>query len=144
VDITSNTFYRCAETFRTHCTFEIIRANISTFPTAAESTQQFRQPTISTDSRFSFKPFVTIPVAQITTGIITVIMHCEPCQLSRCSYSLRAGRSEDRIPVAARFSPPVQTELGAHPGTCTMSTGSFSNSHSRKSLQSDNNNRYFT
>ena len=38
---------------------------------------------------------------------------------------LRTGRSGDRIPVAARFSAPVQTGLGAHPASCTMGTGSF-------------------
>jgi hypothetical protein len=38
---------------------------------------------------------------------------------------LRAGRSGDRIPVWARFSAPVQTGRGAHPASCTMSTGSF-------------------
>jgi hypothetical protein len=31
----------------------------------------------------------------------------------------------DRIPVAARFSAPVQTCPGAHPVSCTMGTGSF-------------------
>ena len=36
-----------------------------------------------------------------------------------------AGRSGVRIPVAARFSAPVQTGSGAHPATCTMGTGSF-------------------
>jgi len=39
--------------------------------------------------------------------------------------SLRAGRSGDRIPVAARFSAPIQTGPGAHPASCTMGTGSF-------------------
>ena len=31
----------------------------------------------------------------------------------------------DRIPVGARFSPPVQTGPGAHPASCAMGTGSF-------------------
>jgi hypothetical protein len=40
--------------------------------------------------------------------------------------TLRAGRSEDRIPVGARFFAAVQTGPGAHPASYTMSTGSFS------------------
>jgi len=40
-------------------------------------------------------------------------------------YWLRAGRSEDRIPVEARFSAPVQTGPGAHPASCTIGTGIF-------------------
>ena len=39
--------------------------------------------------------------------------------------ALRAGRSEDRIPVAAIFSAPVRTGPGAHPASYTMGTGSF-------------------
>jgi hypothetical protein len=45
--------------------------------------------------------------------------------LSRYNDRLRAGRSGDRIPVAARFFAPVQTGPGAHPASCTMVTGSF-------------------
>jgi hypothetical protein len=41
------------------------------------------------------------------------------------AQSVRAGRSEDRIPVGARFSTPVQTGPGAHPASYTMGTGSF-------------------
>jgi hypothetical protein len=44
---------------------------------------------------------------------------------SRYSDWLRAGRSGDRIPVGAKFSPTVQTDPGAHPASCTMGTGSF-------------------
>ena len=38
---------------------------------------------------------------------------------------LRDRRSGDRIPVATRFSAPVQTNPGAHPTSCTMGTGSL-------------------
>jgi hypothetical protein len=38
---------------------------------------------------------------------------------------IRAGRSEDRILVEARFSAPVQTGPGAHLASCTMGTASF-------------------
>ena len=38
---------------------------------------------------------------------------------------LRAGWSEDRIPVGARFSAPDQTDTEAHPASHTMGTGSF-------------------
>jgi hypothetical protein len=38
---------------------------------------------------------------------------------------LRAGRSEDRIPVGARFFAHVQTGPEAHPASCTMGTVSF-------------------
>jgi len=36
-----------------------------------------------------------------------------------------AGRSEDRIPVNARFSAHVQTSPGTHPGSYTKANGVF-------------------
>ena len=36
-----------------------------------------------------------------------------------------AERSADRIRVRARFSAPVQNGSGAHPDSCTMTSGSF-------------------
>ena len=44
-------------------------------------------------------------------------------QRSRYSDSLRAGRSEDRYPLEARFSAPVQTGSEAHLASHTMGTG---------------------
>ena len=58
-------------------------------------------------------------------------------QLSRYSDCLRAGRSGDRIPVAARFSAPVQTGPGAHPASCTMGAGSFPGGKERPGLETD-------
>ena len=46
-------------------------------------------------------------------------------QLSRYNDCLGAGRSGDRIPVAARFSAPVQTGPEAQPASGAMGTGSF-------------------
>jgi len=46
-------------------------------------------------------------------------------QVAQYSNWLQAGWSRDRIPVAARFSAPVQTGPGAHPASCTMGTRSF-------------------
>ena len=39
------------------------------------------------------------------------------------SESLRTGRSEDRIPMQARFSALVQTGQEGRPAFCTMGTG---------------------
>jgi len=40
-------------------------------------------------------------------------------------YSLRAVRSGDRIPLAARFPTPVRFGLGADPASCTIVPGLF-------------------
>jgi hypothetical protein len=45
--------------------------------------------------------------------------------LSRYSDTLRAERSVDRIPVGARFLAPVLIDLGAHPASYRMGTGSL-------------------
>jgi hypothetical protein len=47
-------------------------------------------------------------------------------RVASVAQSVRAGRSGDRIPVRARFSLPVQTGPGAHPTSCTVDAGSFS------------------
>ena len=57
-----------------------------------------------------------------------------PGQLSRYSDWLWAGWSADQIPVGLRFFAPVQTSHGAHPASCTMSTGSFLGVKSGQSL----------
>jgi hypothetical protein len=46
----------------------------------------------------------------------------------RCRYraSLRAVRSEDRIPVGKKLSVPLQNCTGAHPVTCAMGNGTLS------------------
>ena len=45
---------------------------------------------------------------------------------SKFSDSLKAKWSEDRIPVGAKFSAPVQTSPGAHPAIYTAGTGFLS------------------
>jgi hypothetical protein len=61
---------------------------------------------------------------------VSVLLHIFSNSVGRNSSvgiatTLRAGRSEDLIPVGARFFTPVQTDPGAHPASCTMGTGSF-------------------
>ena len=46
-----------------------------------------------------------------------------PGYLSWYGDSVRAGRSDDRIPVRARISATVQAGPGAHTASCTMGTG---------------------
>jgi hypothetical protein len=47
-------------------------------------------------------------------------------QLLLAGIALRAGRSENRIPVWARFFAPFQTGQGAHPAPYTMGNRSLS------------------
>ena len=47
---------------------------------------------------------------------------------------LRSGRYEDRNPEGVRFSAPVQNGPGAHPVSCTMGTGSFSEVNSDRGV----------
>ena len=62
---------------------------------------------------------------QVSEQVNVLICSVFFTHVGRNSYSLRAGRSGDRIPVGARFSAAVQTGPGAHPSSCTMGTGSF-------------------
>ena len=64
--------------------------------------------------------------------MVFILVICRLCPFghglgrrSRYSDSLRAGRSEVRILVWAKFSAPVQTGPGAHPASCTVGTGPF-------------------
>ena len=45
--------------------------------------------------------------------------------MGQYSYSLRAARSGDGIPVGERFSAPVQAGPKVHPASSTVGTGSF-------------------
>jgi hypothetical protein len=61
-----------------------------------------------------------------------------PGQYSQYSDLLPAGRSNDRIPVGARFFAPVQIGRGAHPACCTVGTVSLSREVKRPGNDVDN------
>ena len=71
---------------------------------------------VPTHSRYSIKSSTNVVVLKRTNH----------SRFSTYSDSLMAGRSEDRTPVRARLSTPVQTDPGAHPASCIMGTGSLS------------------
>jgi hypothetical protein len=58
-----------------------------------------------------------------------------PEQWSQQSDSLRAGRSAFRMPVGLRFSGPIQTDLEAHPASCTMYTCPFTGGKATRALR---------
>ena len=50
---------------------------------------------------------------------------CGPGYRGWYGDSLRTGQTGDRNPEGERFSATVQTDIGAHPASYTMGTGSF-------------------
>ena len=60
-----------------------------------------------------------------SVGVVWVIVYNCWWPVGRDSDSQRAGRSEDRILVEARFSAPVHTGPVAHPASCTTGTESI-------------------
>jgi len=50
---------------------------------------------------------------------VTLFRIMEPGERSGYSDALRAGQSEDEIPVETRFSAPVQNGPAVHPATLT-------------------------
>ena len=61
----------------------------------------------------------------VTENILATELACGSGWLRRYSVSLRAGRSEDRIPVRSRFSAHVRTGPGVYQTSCTMGAGSL-------------------
>ena len=75
----------------------------------------------SNSLRYTF-PYPRHEGRRIAHFILNLSARCGPGQRRRYRDSLWAGRSGDRIPVAAKFSTPVQTDSWAHPTSWTMST----------------------
>jgi len=73
-------------------------------------------------SKIFFILFVSIPVAPLTTRIVTQFMFQ---LLSLLLPLLLTGQSGDRIPVEARCSAPVQRGSGAQLASYTLRTVSF-------------------
>jgi hypothetical protein len=65
----------------------------------------------------------TLAFDRLGTGIGFEFYSFHQFKLGRYSDSLRGGRSEDRIPVEARFSALIKTGAGDLPISCTMGTG---------------------
>jgi hypothetical protein len=77
------------------------------------------------ESVFLEKLIVANAFSQSHRFITVYIRTCGPGSVVGITTGYGLERSGDRIPVAARFSAPVQNGPGAHPASCTMGTACF-------------------
>ena len=85
---------------------------------------QIRSPQTCQFINTSLKVRICCSAVRVQTHTIRVRLALRRFQSVYRCRALRAGRSDDRIPVGQDF-PPVQNGPGAHPASCTMGTGSF-------------------
>jgi len=76
--------------------------------------------------RLTTVSFRRVPQNKITVTIgLKVLSMCNMYNLLIMFLMCSNGRSEDRIPMGARFSSPVLTGPGVHPASHTVDTASF-------------------